>query len=226
MYTSYNGMRSTAGTAAPPVSTLAACVFAATPSLLVLMQLLVRIERDVLAASTLLGEPRIETRGNQAVGPLLVFRGSHRHEVGVFILDVLVMAAHPAPIDRVCRRDLFELLPQRGILERPRLAAPPSPLPGLGPLIHALHEVLGVGNELDDGVPPLAANPLERRDRAGERHLVVRGLWRAFIEIPACHTVPRRRLDQRGVTAAARFAVVVTETARVSVDEHEGCGHG
>src|SRR5438105_11726579 len=226
MYTSYNGMRSTAGTAAPSVSTLAGCVFAATPSLLVLMQLLVRIEGDVLAAGALLGKPRIETRGNQAVGTLLVFRGTHRHEVGVFILDVLVVAAHPAPIDRVRRRDLLELLPQLGILERTCLPPPPAPLPVLGPLIHPLHEVLGVGNELDDGVPPLAANPLERRDRAGERHLAVGGLWRAFIEIPTRHTVPRRRLDQRGVTAATRFAVVVTETALVSVDELESSGQG
>ena len=139
---------------------------------------------------------------------------------------MLVVAAYPAPIDGVRRRHLLELLPQLGILERPRLAAPPPPLPVLGPLVHALHEVLGVGNEMDDGVPPLAANPFERCDRAGERHLVVRGLWRAFVEIPPCHTVPRRRLDQRGVTAAARLAAVVAKTALISVDKHEGRGHG
>src|SRR5437660_771257 len=43
MYTSYRGMRSTGGTASPFGSRLRACVFAATPSLATLMQLLVGV---------------------------------------------------------------------------------------------------------------------------------------------------------------------------------------
>src|SRR6266566_5387753 len=226
MYTSYSGMRSTGGAAAPSARTLAGCVFAATPSLLVLMQLLVRIEGDVLAARALLREPRVEARGNQAVGALLLIRGAHCHDVRVFVLDVLVVAAHPAPIDRVRRRHLLELLPQLCILERTRLPPPTPPLPVLGPLVHSLHEILGVGDILHDGVPPLAANPFERRDGAGERHFVVGRLRRAFIEIPSRHAVARWRFDQRRVAPATRLAAVVAETAFVGVYEHERSGHG
>src|SRR6184192_485967 len=89
MYTSYSGMRSTGGAAASPGSRFAGCVFAATPSLLlVLMQLLIGIEVRVLAAGPLLREPGVEPGRNQAVGALLLLGGAHRHEIGVFILHV------------------------------------------------------------------------------------------------------------------------------------------
>src|SRR5437667_9660110 len=132
---------------------------------------------------------------------------------------MLVLAAHPAPIDRVRRRDLLELLPQVGVLERTRLPPPTPPLPVLGPLVHSLHEILGVGDILHDGLPPLAANPFERRDGAGERHFVVRRLRRAFIDIPPRHAVARWRLDQRRVAPPPRLAAVVAETALGAVDE-------
>src|SRR2546425_9228114 len=133
---------------------------------------------------------------------------------------------HPPPIDRVRRRALLHLLPQLGILERPRLPPPTPPLPVLGPLVHSLHEILGVRDILHDGLPPLAANPFDRRDGAGERPFVVRRLRRAFIEIPPRHAVACACFDQRRVPPATRLAAVVAETAFVGVDENERSGHG
>src|SRR2546423_7531994 len=106
-------------------SRFAGCVFAGTPSLLmVLMQLLVGIEVGVLAAGALLREPRIEAGGNQAVRPLLLHGGAHRHKIRVFILYVLVVTAHPSPADDLIRRHHGELLPEAGVLERPGFPTP------------------------------------------------------------------------------------------------------
>src|SRR5689334_10282182 len=112
MYTSYNGIRSTGGTGASLDNRFPGCVFAATPSLGALMQLLVGIEVRVLVARTLLRKPGVETGRNQPVGPLLLLGGANRKGVRVLVLDVLVVAAHPAPINSMRRGDLRQLLPQ------------------------------------------------------------------------------------------------------------------
>src|SRR5437867_1140656 len=57
MYTSYNGMRSTGGAAAPSGSTLTKWVLAGTPSLKTLMQLLIGIVVAVAPAGALFGDP-------------------------------------------------------------------------------------------------------------------------------------------------------------------------
>src|SRR6267378_3750552 len=95
------------------------------------MQLLIGVEVQVLAT-----------------GALLRVGGADRQEVGVFVLHVLVVAPDPAPIDDGMRgRHLRELLPQVRVLERPRLAAPAARFPILAPLVHAFHEIFGIGNE-------------------------------------------------------------------------------
>src|SRR6267378_756811 len=226
MYTSYSGMRST-GTDASAGTRFEGCVFAGTPSLFAaLMQLLVGIEVQILAAGALLREPGVEAGGDEAVGPLLLIGGADRERVGVLVLDVLVVAPNPAPIHRMRRRHLRQLLPQLDVLEHARFAAPAACLPALDPFRHSLDEILRVGNVADVGVPPLAADPLERRDGPGERHLVVRRLRRTFVEIPARHAVTCRRLDQRGVATPARLRGIVTETALVGMHEHELIRHG
>src|SRR5213076_3505044 len=60
MYTSYSGMRSTGGAAAPSGSTLRKCELADTPSLKTLMQLLIGIVVPVTPAGALLREPGVE----------------------------------------------------------------------------------------------------------------------------------------------------------------------
>src|SRR5689334_6529143 len=190
------------------------------------MQLLVGIEVQVFAAGALLREPGVEAGGDEAVGALLLIGGADRERVGVLVLDVLVVAPDPAPVDRMRCRNLRQLLPQLGVLERARFAAPAARLPALDPLRHALDEILRVRNEADVGVPPLAADPFQRRDRSGERHLVVCRLGRTLVEIPARHAVPRRRLDQRGVAPTARLGGVVAETTLVGMHEYEQVGHG
>src|ERR1051325_9884760 len=99
MYTSYRGMRSTGGGAAPFGSRLSACVFAATPSLAMLMQLLVGVVVPIMPVLPLMYEPGVEARWKQAVGALLTLRGAHRERVGVFVLGVAGVPAHPAPRD-------------------------------------------------------------------------------------------------------------------------------
>src|SRR5213076_2126951 len=86
MYTSYSGIRSTGGTAAPFGSRLRAWVFAATPSLARLMQLLFGVIVRVPPACPLVRQPGVESRGHQAVGALLALRGAHRERIGVFVL--------------------------------------------------------------------------------------------------------------------------------------------
>src|SRR5512145_3262779 len=166
MYTSYRGMRSTVSDGSA----------ASRWSLLALIQLLVGIKVHILAPSTLLSEPRIEPGRDQAIRALLLLRRADGEEVGVFILDVLVVAPDPAPIHRVMRRHLRERLPQLEILERTGLASPAPGLPGREPFGHPLDQILGVGNEAHMGVAPLAADPLQRRYGAGQCHAVVRGL--------------------------------------------------
>src|SRR5439155_21821084 len=85
MYTSYNGMRSTGGAAAPSGSTLRKCVLAGTPSLKTLMQLLIGIVVPVTPAGALLGEPGVERRRHQPVGAFeyadtLATRAAERQE--------------------------------------------------------------------------------------------------------------------------------------------------
>src|SRR6266545_4298349 len=220
MYTSYSGMRSTGGADAPLGSRLEGCVLAATPSLGTLMQLLIGIVARVLAAGVLLLEPGVEPRRHEAVGALLMLGGARRQEVGVLVLRVVGVAPDPAPFHGVRRGDLIELLPQLEVLDRAALAAPAASLPVLEPLLHALHQVLGVRHVAYARVLPLAPDPLERRDGAGERHLVVRRLRRALVEIPTRHAVPRRRLDERGVAARARLRGIVAEAALIGMHQH------
>src|SRR5437667_11778244 len=88
------------------------------------MQLLIGIEVHVFAARPLLRQPGVETGWNQAVGALRLVGGADRQGVRVLVLDMLVVAAHPAPFHRVRAIDLDELLPEIGGLERARFAAP------------------------------------------------------------------------------------------------------
>src|SRR6266540_1598014 len=190
------------------------------------MQLLVGVEVQILAAGALLGEPGVESRGNETVGALLLVGGADRQDVRVFVLHVLVMATHPAPFHSMGGINLIELLPEVGVLERARFAAPATSLPILAPLLHAFDQILGVGDEVHERVTPLAPNPFQRRNRARQRHLVVRRLRRALVEVPARHAVSGRCLDQRGVAAAARLRRVVAEAALIGVDQDERRGHG
>src|ERR1700694_2196761 len=194
------------------------------------MQLLVRIVGRVLAASSLLGEPGVESGRNQAVGALLELGGAHRDDVRVLVLRVLVMPAYPAPVYGMGRLDLHELLPQLGVFQRAGLAAPAPRLPVADPLGHPLHEVLGVGQIANVGVLPLEPDPLQRRDRTGESHLVVGRVRGALVEVPARDAIPGGRFNQRGVPSGTRLGGIVAETALVGVDEHEGerggRGHG
>src|SRR5436853_718698 len=124
MYTSYNGMRSTRGAAAPSGNTLRKCVLAVTPSLKTLMQLLIGIVVRVAPAGALFGEPGVERRRHQPVGAFLTLRGAGRERVGVFVLRVTLMALVPMPIDIVRRRGLHQLLPELLILEHADHALP------------------------------------------------------------------------------------------------------
>jgi len=77
------------------------------------MQLLVGIEVHVFAARPLLREPGIEAGWNQAVGALLLISGADRERVRILVLDVLIVAPDPAPLDRVGGIDLIEM-PRNG----------------------------------------------------------------------------------------------------------------
>src|SRR5213075_164524 len=202
------------------------CVFAATPSLGTLMQLLVGIEVHKLAARAQLREPGIEAGWDQAVGALLLVGGANRDDVRVFVFHMLVVPAHPAPIHRMGARDLGQLLPEIQVLERAGLPPPAACFPSRQPLGHPFDEILRVGHEPDVGVSPLPPDPFERPDRAGERHLVVGRLGRALVEIPTRDAVAGRRFDQRAVPSAARLGGVVAETALVGVHEHKSSRHG
>src|SRR3954468_4602860 len=197
-------------------------------SLLALIQLLVGIEGRVLAPRPLLREPRVEARGDETVGALLFLRRADGEEVGVLVFDVLVMTPHPAPVHGMMRRDLRERLPQLEVLECAGLAAPALRLPAGQPFVHPFDEILRIGDEADMCIAPLAPGPFERRNRAGDRHAVVRRLRGAVVEIPPRDAVARGCLDRRCIAAAARLARVVAEAALVGVNEYEGCcvAHG
>src|SRR6267143_1830799 len=154
MYTSYSGMRSTGGAAAPSGSMLRKCVLAGTPSLKTLMQLLIGIVVRIAPAGSLLGEPGVEPRRYQAVGAFLTLGSPGGEGVGVFVLRVPRMALDPAPLDVVRRRGLDQFLPQLLILEHPALALPAACSPPRDPLAHSLDEVLRVGHVYDAGVLP------------------------------------------------------------------------
>src|SRR2546426_921310 len=152
MYTSYRGMRSTGGAAAPSGSTLRKCVLAGTPSLKTLMQLLIGIVVRIASAGALLGEPGVEPRRYQAVGALLALRGLGGEGVGVFVLRVPRVALDPSPLDLVRRRGLDQFLPHthvRGVHAHGR---------GAG---QALHLCAAAGGYRREGPGP--------RERAGDR---------------------------------------------------------
>src|SRR6185295_10875593 len=98
MYTSYSGMRSTGGATAPSLKTFRGCVFAGTPSLCTLMQLHVRVVIRESPAPLLLGEPGVEARRDEPVRALLLLRRAYRERVGVLVLRVPGVPAHPAPL--------------------------------------------------------------------------------------------------------------------------------
>src|SRR6266850_3355242 len=222
MYTSYSGMRSTGGAAAPSGSTLRKCVFAVTPSLKTLMQVLIRIVLRVAPPGALLREPAVEPRRDQPVRALLTLRRAGGEDVGVFVLGVPCMALDPAPLDLVRRRGLDQFLPELLILEHSALALPSARLPPRHPLAHSLDEVLRVGNVHHAGALPLAADPFQGSNRPGQGHLVVGRLWGGLVEVPPRHAVPGGRLDQRGVPAGARFGAVVAQAALIGVDQDAG----
>src|SRR6266850_4776235 len=222
MYTSYNGMRSTGGAAAPSGSTLRKCVFAATPSLKTLMQLLIRIVVGVAPPGALLGEPGVEPRRNQPVRAFLALGSAGGEDVGVFVLGVPRVALDPAPLDCVRPRGLDQFLPEFQILEDAALALPPACFPPRHPFAHPFDEVLRVGNVHDVRVLPLAADPFQSSDRPGQGHLVVGRLRGGFVEVPPRQAVSGGRLDQRGVPAGARFGAVVAQTALIGVDQDAG----
>src|SRR6059036_3483549 len=219
MYTSYSGMRSTGGAAAPSGSTLRKCKLADTPSLKTLMQLLIGIVVRVAPAGALLGEPGVEPRRHQPVRAFLTLRRAGGEDVGVFVLGVPRMTLDPSPLDLVRGRGLHQLLPELLILEHSALALPATRFPPCHPLAHPLDEVLRIGNVHDAGVLPLTADPFQGSDRAGEGHLVVGRLRRGFVEVPPRHAVPGRRLDQRRVPTRARFGAVIAQAALIGVDQ-------
>src|SRR3989442_5140937 len=120
-------MRSTGGTDAPLGSTFKRCVLAATPSLKTLMEFPVWIVVRVMPAGALLLEPRVEARGGESVGALLALGRGDREMVGVLVLGVVAVAAHPAPLDGLACRRLNQLLPQPPVRPAPTLP-PPTPL--------------------------------------------------------------------------------------------------
>src|SRR3989454_966186 len=140
--------------------------------------------------------------------------------IGVLVLGVVVMTPNPTPPHVMRPDDLGELLPQLHVLEFPASALPSLLLPGRQPLGHALHQVFGVGDVPHARVCPLAADPLERRDRAGDGHPVVRRLGGALVKIPASDTVAGRGLDERPVAARTGLGGIVPEAALGGVDQH------
>src|SRR3989442_11784658 len=222
MYTSYRGMRSTGGAAAPSGSTLRKCVLAGTPSLRTHMQLVIGIVVRIASAGALLGEPGGEPRRYQAVGALLALRGLGGEGVGVFVLRVPRVALDPSPLDVVRRRGLDQFLPQLLVLEHPALALPAACFPPRYPLAHPFDEVLRVGHVHDAGVLPLAADPFQSSNGPGQSHLVVGRLRGGFIKVPPRHAVAGGRLDQRPIPPGARFRAVVTQAALIGVGPGPG----
>src|SRR3989440_714508 len=193
IYTSYSGTRSTGATDAPVGTRFKKCVLAATPSLGTLMQVEIGIVVGVLPPPPPRGQPGIEAGRYEPVGALLALGGAEGEVVGVLVLGVVVVAADPAPLDRVPGGRLHQLLPQRQILDRAALAAPAARHPAGNPVVHPLDQVLGIGHVGDAGVAPLAVQPLERGDGARERHAIVGRVGGAFLEGPARGAVTGRR---------------------------------
>src|SRR5438874_9043021 len=142
MYTSYSGMRSTGGAAAPSGNTLRKCVLAGTPSLNTLMQLLIGIVIRVAPAGALLGDPGIEPRRYQPVRAFLTLRSAGREDVGVLVLRVPRVALDPSPPTLVRRRCLPRFLPGPLFPDHSPLPLPPASFPPGHPLPHPLAEFL------------------------------------------------------------------------------------
>src|SRR5256886_3216884 len=185
IYTSHSGTRSTGATDAPVATRFKKCVLAATPSLGPLMQVEIGIVVGVLPPRPPLCQPGIEAGRYEPVGALLALGGADGEVVGVFVLGVVVVAADPAPLDRVPGGRLHQLLPQRQILDRAALAAPAARHPAGNPVVHPLDQVLGIGHVSDAGVAPLAVQPLERGDGAPERPSIVGAIGGALVGVPA-----------------------------------------
>src|SRR3989454_8798676 len=79
-----------------------------------------------MPAGALLLEPRVEAGGDESVGALLALGRADREMVGVLVLGVVAVAAHPAPLDGVAGRRLNQLLPQRQVLDGAALPPPRS----------------------------------------------------------------------------------------------------
>src|SRR2546429_1136921 len=178
IYTSYSGMRSTGGTDAPLGNRFRKCVLAATPSLGTLMQVEIGIVVGVVPPRPPLRQPGVEAGRDESVGAFLALGGAHGEVVGVLVLGIVVMAADPAPLDRVPGGRLHQLLPQRQILDRAALAAPAARHPAGDPVVHPLDQILGIGHVGDVGAAPLAVPPFQRcrcRPRAPSSASVVGG---------------------------------------------------
>src|SRR5437899_11386790 len=134
MYTSYRGMRSTGGAAAPSGSTLRKCVLAGTPSLKTLMQLLIGIVVRVAPAGALLGEPGVEPRRYQPVGAFLALRSLCGEAVRVLVRRVARVALDRSPRDVARRRRPCQFLPPRSIREHSALTVRAASCPPRYPL--------------------------------------------------------------------------------------------
>src|SRR5258705_784806 len=172
-----------------------------------------------MAARALLFQPHVEPRRREAVGALLALGGAYGERIRVLVLGVPRVAFDPLPRHVVPRGGLIELLPQRQVFDFAAFTLPAPCLPGVDPLAHALDQVLRVGDVCDGGAVPLAVQPFEDADRAGERHAVVGGVGRELVEIPPRHTVAGVRLDQRGVAAGVGGRGAIAEATLVSVDQ-------
>src|SRR5581483_11554559 len=169
-------MRCTGGATLPSGSRFSGWVLAGTSSLKTLIELPVRVVGRVHSAGLLGFEPGVESGRDQSVRALLAFGGAGGEKIGVFVLGMSGVPAHPAPLDRVRRARLDQLLPQLQVLDRSAFPLPAACLPGLDPFGAAFDEVLGVGYVDHFGALPAAADPLERRDRAGQGHFLIRGV--------------------------------------------------
>src|SRR5690348_5858017 len=185
------------------------------------MKIPVGVVVGVAPAGALLRQPRVEPRRHQAVGALLLLRGAGGEVVGVFVLRVPVMAANPMPFDGMSGRGLHQLLPERKVLDGPRLPLPAPRLPTRDPLVHAFDQILGVGDVPDVRALPLPVEPLEGGDGAGERHAVIGRLGCALVEVPPGHRITGPRFDQGRVPARVRRRGPVAQAALIRVDDDE-----
>src|SRR3989440_6814318 len=219
IYTSYSGTRSTGATDAPVGTRFKKCVLAATPSLGTLMQVEIGIVVGVLPPRPPLCQPGVEAGRYEPVGALLALGGADGEVVGVFVLGIVVMAADPAPLDRVPGGCLHQFLPQRQILDRAALAAPAARHPAGDPVVHPLDQILGIGHVGDVGAAPLAGHAFGRGGGAPAGHASVGGVGGAFVEVPARHAVAGGSPDHRRVAAGVGRLGAVAEAALVGVHE-------